>query len=49
MEKAVTQETFDSVVLENVTEFDMPVEEAISDAIKEFKAQVSSFSTVIII
>ncbi|XP_071546624.1 armadillo repeat-containing protein 6 [Panulirus ornatus] len=39
MAKVITQETFDSVVLENVTEFDMPVEEAIHDAMKEFKAQ----------
>ncbi|XP_042222733.1 armadillo repeat-containing protein 6-like isoform X2 [Homarus americanus] len=39
MAKVVYQETFDSVVLENVTEFDSPLDEAIDEAIKEFEAQ----------
>lgn len=42
MAKVVSQETFDSVVLENVVEFDMDIEDAINDAIKEFESQVRS-------
>lgn len=39
MAKIISQETFDSVVIENVTEFDMPLNEAIEDAEKDFIAQ----------
>lgn len=39
MAKIISQGTFDSVVLENVREFDMPLEEAINDAVKEFESQ----------
>ncbi|CAL4172295.1 unnamed protein product [Meganyctiphanes norvegica] len=39
MAKIISQETFDSVVMENVTEFDMPINEAIEDAEKDFSAQ----------
>lgn len=39
MAKIISQETFDSVVMENVTEFDMPLNEAIEDAEKDFNAQ----------
>lgn len=42
MAKVVSQETFDSVVLENVVEFDMDIEDAIKDAVKEFESQVRS-------
>lgn len=41
MAKVVSQETFDEVVLENVTEFDMSIEDAVADAVKEFESQVS--------
>ena len=38
--KVISQETFDQVVLENVTEFDMQLDEAIADATRDFEAQV---------
>lgn len=41
MAKVISQETFDGVVLENVTEFDMSIEDAVADAVKEFESQVS--------
>jgi hypothetical protein len=37
--KRISQETFDEVVEENVNEFDMSKEEAIDDAIQQFKKQ----------
>lgn len=43
MARAVSQETFDGVVRENVEDLDMTVEEAAQDAIQQFKAQVSSY------
>ena len=39
MAKRISQETFDSVVGENVTDFEMTPEEALADAIKQFKSQ----------
>ncbi|KAK3861857.1 hypothetical protein Pcinc_032222 [Petrolisthes cinctipes] len=39
MAKVISQDTFDGVVLENVTEFDMSLEEAVADAIREFESQ----------
>ncbi len=47
--KVITQETFDAVVKENVEEFEMELEEARKDAIKQFVAQVFSLLTKIII
>jgi hypothetical protein len=49
MVKVITQETFDAVVKENVEEFEMELEEARKDAIKQFVAQVFSLLTKIII
>jgi len=40
MAKIISQETFDSVVKENIDDFEMTEEEAISDAVKQFEAQV---------
>ena len=40
MAKQITQETFDAAVKENITEFEMEVEEAITDAVQQFEAQV---------
>ena len=40
-EKRVSQETFDETVKENMDDFDMPREEAIADAIEQFKMQVA--------
>ncbi|XP_027212248.2 armadillo repeat-containing protein 6 [Penaeus vannamei] len=47
MAKVVSQETFDSVVLENVVEFDMDIEDAINDAIKEFESQGVHLGTIV--
>lgn len=40
MARQITQKTFDDVVQENMTEFDMDVEEAMQDAIHQFESQV---------
>ena len=40
MAKQISQETFDAVVRENIDQFEMPAEEAINDAVKQFEAQV---------
>ncbi|XP_072338401.1 armadillo repeat-containing protein 6 [Scyliorhinus torazame] len=37
--RRITQETFDSVVQENITEFEMDPEEALSEAIQQFESQ----------
>ncbi|XP_043577399.1 armadillo repeat-containing protein 6-like [Chiloscyllium plagiosum] len=37
--RRITQETFDSVVQENITEFQMDPEEALSEAIQQFESQ----------
>ena len=41
MARAVSQETFDEVVRENVDDLGMSIEEAAEDAVQQFKAQVS--------
>lgn len=38
---AITQETFDEAVRENINEFEMTPEEAVKNAVEQFKAQVS--------
>lgn len=43
--KAISQETFDIVVKENVEEFEMDEEEAVKDAIEQFHSQVQSQCT----
>lgn len=40
MAKVISQETFDETVKENVVEFEMSVEEAKEETIKQFQAQV---------
>ena len=40
MDKMITQQTFDDVVRENMTEFDMSAEEALTDAVEQFESQV---------
>lgn len=40
MAKAISQDTFNEVVKENVEDFEMTEEEAIDDAVKQFEAQV---------
>ena len=39
--KAITQETFDCVVQENIQDFDMAESEAVKDAINQFQTQVT--------
>lgn len=39
MERRISQETFDTAVKENMEEFDMPLAEAISDALQQFRGQ----------
>ena len=41
MAKQISQETFDSVVRENMEEFDMPADEAMQEAVTQFEAQVN--------
>jgi len=40
MARRITQETFDTVVKENIEEFEMSIEEALDDAVGQFQAQV---------
>ena len=40
MAKSISQDTFNSVVKENMEEFDMDAEEAVADAVEQFTAQV---------
>lgn len=39
MAKVITQSTFDDVVRENMVEFEMSAEEAVSDAVEQFQSQ----------
>ncbi|ESO93248.1 hypothetical protein LOTGIDRAFT_189885 [Lottia gigantea] len=39
MAKVISQETFDDVVRENISDFDMSVEDAIDDAVSQFESQ----------
>nr|XP_039248706.1 armadillo repeat-containing protein 6-like [Styela clava] len=45
--KTISQETFDGVVRENLEEFEMPPEEALSDAIQQFKSQGVNINIII--
>lgn len=45
----ISQEMFDEVVLENVNDFDKPLEEAIQDTMQEFEAQVRTRTVLIYI
>lgn len=47
MVKVISQETFDAVVQENMEEFDMDKEEAIKEAIEQFKSQGVDLSNVV--
>ena len=40
MARRITQAMFDSVVLENIEEFEMTPDEAVVEAIQQFEAQV---------
>eukprot|EP00163_Fabomonas_tropica_P029543 TRINITY_DN6364_c0_g1_i1.p1 TRINITY_DN6364_c0_g1~~TRINITY_DN6364_c0_g1_i1.p1 ORF type:complete len:490 (+),score=104.01 TRINITY_DN6364_c0_g1_i1:56-1525(+) len=44
--KRITQDTFDSVVKENIDDFDMTPEEAIADAVSQFESQGVDLSTI---
>ncbi|RXG68420.1 Armadillo repeat-containing protein 6 [Armadillidium vulgare] len=45
--KVISQETFDEVVLENVRDFDNPLQEAIEEATKEFEAQGVNLGNIV--
>ena len=45
--KRVSQETFDETVKENMDDFDMPLEEAIANAIEQFKMQGIDLSNIV--
>ena len=42
MAKQISQKTFDDVVMENISEFEMCAEEAVEDAVQQFESQVKS-------
>lgn len=46
MERRITQDTFDQVVNENISDFGMPVNEAIKDAIDQFITQKVDLSSI---
>uniref|UniRef100_A0A1L8DBE1 Armadillo/beta-catenin-like repeat-containing protein n=1 Tax=Nyssomyia neivai TaxID=330878 RepID=A0A1L8DBE1_9DIPT len=48
MAKVISQETFDDAVKENVTEFEMSVEEAKEETIKQFQAQGVNLANIIV-
>ena len=45
--KQITQETFDAVVRENIEEFEMDLDEAVQDAMEQFKTQGVDLSNLI--
>ncbi|GAB1603767.1 armadillo repeat-containing protein 6-like [Argonauta hians] len=47
MSKVISQETFDDVVVENIEEFEMTPEEALEDALSQFKTQDVNLSLVV--
>ena len=40
VKRAITQETFDEVVRENIDELELDLAEALDDAVEQFEAQV---------
>ena len=47
MVRVITQETFDSVVKENIKDFDMEKEEAIKEAKEQFESQVIMLARIL--
>ncbi|XP_068925492.1 armadillo repeat-containing protein 6 isoform X3 [Petaurus breviceps papuanus] len=47
MAKRISQETFDDVVQENITEFDMDPEEAVKEAIQQFESQGVDLTNIV--
>ena len=45
--KRIAQETFDSVVRENVEDFEMALDEAVEDAVIQFNSQGVDLSNII--
>ncbi|CAM2109133.1 unnamed protein product [Caretta caretta] len=45
--KWITQETFDDVVQENITEFEMDPDEAVKEAVQQFESQGVDLSTIV--
>ena len=46
MVRVISQETFDSVVKENMDDFGLEKEEAIKEAISQFESQVCMCATI---
>lgn len=47
MAKIISQETFDDVVKENIVEFEMSVQEAKEESVKQFEAQGINLANII--
>uniref|UniRef100_F7CMX9 Armadillo repeat-containing protein 6 n=1 Tax=Monodelphis domestica TaxID=13616 RepID=F7CMX9_MONDO len=47
MAKCISQETFDDVVRENITEFDMDPEEAVKEAVQQFESQGVDLTNIV--
>lgn len=47
MAKVISQETFDDAVRENVVEFEMSIEEAKGETVKQFEAQGINLANII--
>ncbi|RUS76476.1 hypothetical protein EGW08_015760 [Elysia chlorotica] len=47
MAKQISQQTFDEVVQENMSEFDMDAEEAVNDAVQQFESQGVNLSIIV--
>ncbi|PAA72181.1 hypothetical protein BOX15_Mlig033435g2, partial [Macrostomum lignano] len=47
MSRPVSQDTYNSLVRENIDEFDMPPDEAIEDAVKQLEAQKASIGLIV--
>ncbi|XP_034611354.1 armadillo repeat-containing protein 6 [Trachemys scripta elegans] len=45
--KRITQETFDDVVQENITEFEMDPDESVKEAVQQFESQGVDLSTIV--
>lgn len=47
MAKIISQETFDDVVKENIVEFEMSVQEAKEESVKQFEAQGINLANIV--
>jgi len=47
MAKQISQKTFDDVVMENISEFEMSAEEAVEDAVQQFESQGINLAIIV--